>query len=783
MGVFGRTLGWLKTAGASIWRMPVEIAQRHQDVVCLMLEENCSSSFLPSKMLGADEAAMFIITVVIMVLVKRWRRGGRFLEDQVCDENADEDEEDEEDAAAAAAAAREAAEEEVQLLESVNQEVLDQLEEEQRQRIVFEGAVEAQREGHRNQVAAMQRRRQAELASERQQHRENLDQAHELLATRNRDNEVLVEQAAAAERTVEEMRREREAAAMVATQLQEEQELAAVRLGEQNQAKLAAVREELATSDNEKAVWTQRATVAERQVEDMNREREAAAVTATQLQQEQQLAAVRLAEQNQARLAAVREELATSDNEKAVWTQRATVAERQVEEMRRWVYGCETEVKSLRCSLPVYKFQCIPQNLFESDLRPIFRSLGLSTSTHSPTHTSAASTFPSFICPDRAEEERAAIADTKFERLEKDVETAALRQGQLRAELDTMCVSIVYPHLDSTTLHRTTVGAKHRWDYAGRRVAEEAGQGETPTFNADVNETCATSSKVQQHRLAGYEEMAAHTKPLVEGVQAWSDKSVTITIDNCGNCYQSSWFLVTILWAVQCPQRLRELIIKLLRGYAQDGALVHVPPHYQVQFFSLSPCSRLPSETYWPEGEPLAGLGWQLLDILRYFLRHATKQLIAGLIRTKYSYGVLTLDFFSVVFPTYETTVNMCHFHHGGHNRRTGRRVCVRHCITPLPPPPRAPWPSHHIVAVRRGRVPFSHDHAEVLGVPHQLPRERRRSRRLRHQAGCTHRRDPPGRARFGNGDRRGRMQRGLPGASAEAGDGNRGSRVRRVVG
>ncbi|CAM9960657.1 unnamed protein product, partial [Ectocarpus sp. 13 AM-2016] len=576
MGVFGRTLGWLKTAGASILRTPVEIAQRHQDVVCLMLEEDCSSSFLPSKMLGADEAAMFVVTVVAMVLVKRWRRGGRFLEDQGCDENgADEDEEDEEDAAAAAAAAatQEAAEEEVQLLEGVNQEVLDQLDEEQRQRIVFEGAVEAQREGHSKQVAAMQRRQQEELASERQQHREFLDQADELLATRNRDNEVLAEQAAAAERAFEEMRGEEAEATRAAAQQQEEQELAAVRLAEQNQARLATAREKLDISDNEKAGWAQRATVAERQVEEMRREQEAAAMAATQLQEEQQLVAVRLAEQNQARLAAAREKLATSDNEKAGWAQRATVAERQVEEMRRWVF--------------------------------MSRSPSLTHSQRSRVDTSnrsrSASTPPSFVCPDRDEEERAAIADTKFERLEKDVETSALRQGQLRAELDTMCVSIVSPHLVSTTLHRTTAGAKYRLDYAGtpsstclrsvpsvippffhsRRRAKETGQGETPTFNADVNETSATSSKVQQHRLAGYEEMAIHTKPLVEGVQAWSDKSVIITIDNCGNCYQSSWFLVTILWAVQCPQRLRELIIKLLRGYAQDGALVHVPPHYQ----------------------------------------------------------------------------------------------------------------------------------------------------------------------------------------------------------
>ncbi|CBJ28471.1 hypothetical protein Esi_0106_0069 [Ectocarpus siliculosus] len=249
----------------------VEIAQGHQGVVCLMLEEDCSPSFLPSKILRADEAAVFVVAVVAVVVMvlsfdnmmlisgaqKRWRRGGRFLEDQVCDEyGADEDEEDEQDAAATAQEAaeervaalekenstlrslnerldgevsalrgqRELAEAALELashhsgdqlrdhaqaverLEGVNQEVLGQLEEEQRQRIVSERATQTQREAHRNEVAAMQRRQQEELASERQQHQEILAQGLEPLATSNSDNAVLAEQAAAAERTSEELR-------------------------------------------------------------------------------------------------------------------------------------------------------------------------------------------------------------------------------------------------------------------------------------------------------------------------------------------------------------------------------------------------------------------------------------------------------------------------------------------------------------------------------------------------------------------------------------------------
>ncbi|CAN0057804.1 unnamed protein product [Ectocarpus sp. 6 AP-2014] len=235
----------------------------HQGVVCLMLEEDCSSSFVPSKMLGADEAAVFVVAVVVMVLSfdnmmlisgaqKRWRRGGRFLEHQACDEDgADEDGEDEQDAAAAAQEAaeervaalekenstlrslnerldgevsalrdqrelaeaalelashhpgdqlRDHAQQAVERLEGVNQEVLGQREEEQRQRIVSERATQTQREAHRNEVPALQRRQQEELASERQQRQEILAQGREPLATSNSDNAVLAEQAAAAER-------------------------------------------------------------------------------------------------------------------------------------------------------------------------------------------------------------------------------------------------------------------------------------------------------------------------------------------------------------------------------------------------------------------------------------------------------------------------------------------------------------------------------------------------------------------------------------------------------
>ncbi|CAM9917745.1 unnamed protein product [Ectocarpus fasciculatus] len=76
--------------------------------------------------------------------------------------------------------------------------------------------------------------------------------------------------------------------------------------------------------------------------------------------------------------------------------------------------------------------------------------------------------------------------------------------------------------------------------------------------------------------------MPAHTKPVIDGVNPWSDHSVMITVDNCGNCFQSSWFVALMLWAVQRPRRVEELISKLLQGYDQGGALVHVPSRYQV---------------------------------------------------------------------------------------------------------------------------------------------------------------------------------------------------------
>lgn len=68
---------------------------------------------------------------------------------------------------------------------------------------------------------------------------------------------------------------------------------------------------------------------------------------------------------------------------------------------------------------------------------PFLQSLGVTASTHRPTHKSVTfqHTFLPFVCPDRAEEERAAIADTNIEGLENRLEAAALREEHLRAEL------------------------------------------------------------------------------------------------------------------------------------------------------------------------------------------------------------------------------------------------------------------------------------------------------------------------------------------------------------
>lgn len=83
--------------------------------------------------------------------------------------------------------------------------------------------------------------------------------------------------------------------------------------------------------------------------------------------------------------------------------------------------------------------------------------------------------------------------------------------------------------------------------------------------------------------LVGYEQMSNYTRPVVEGVKPWYDGSVMVVIDNCGNCYSSSWFLIVILWAVQSPGRLRDLMGKLQDGCLEGGALFDIPLPYQVQ--------------------------------------------------------------------------------------------------------------------------------------------------------------------------------------------------------
>ncbi|CBJ33795.1 hypothetical protein Esi_0615_0001 [Ectocarpus siliculosus] len=182
----------VKNAGTSILRTPVEITQRHQHVACLLLEEDCASSSLPSNVLGADEAASFIIAVVLMVLVKRWRRGGRFIEDQVCNEGrAHEDADDE---GAATAAAQEAAAE---------KEPVDELEK-RTSTLRSWNALLAERAGAAERTVAKIRREATRAAGQKQ---EKLAQVQQKLATSTDENAVLTERAAAAERTVGEMRR------------------------------------------------------------------------------------------------------------------------------------------------------------------------------------------------------------------------------------------------------------------------------------------------------------------------------------------------------------------------------------------------------------------------------------------------------------------------------------------------------------------------------------------------------------------------------------------------
>ncbi|CAM9985131.1 unnamed protein product [Ectocarpus sp. 12 AP-2014] len=117
--------------------------------------------------------------------------------------------------------------------------------------------------------------------------------------------------------------------------------------------------------------------------------------------------------------------------------------------------------------------------------------------------------------------ERAAAAERTVGEMRREQGEATRAAGQKQEEL-----AQVEQELVTSNDHRRTQG----W----------TGQREARTFNADVCEASATPSNVQQHRLTGYEEMAIHIKPVVEGVKAWRDKSVMITVDDCGNCFQSS---------------------------------------------------------------------------------------------------------------------------------------------------------------------------------------------------------------------------------------------------
>ncbi|CAB1108478.1 unnamed protein product [Ectocarpus sp. CCAP 1310/34] len=131
--------------------------------------------------------------------------------------------------------------------------------------------------------------------------------------------------------------------------------------------------------------------------------------------------------------------------------------------------------------------------------------------------------------------------------------------------------------------------------YHPRRVATEAREKEAPTHNVG---TAETSSALSIHKvgrgnailtyypglpipLAGYEQMSNYTRSVVEDVKPWCDGSVMVVVDNCGNCYSSSWFLIVILWAVESPGRLRDLMGKLQDGCLEGGALFDIPLPYQ----------------------------------------------------------------------------------------------------------------------------------------------------------------------------------------------------------
>ncbi|CAM9564220.1 unnamed protein product [Ectocarpus fasciculatus] len=509
-------------------------------------------------MLGADQAAVFVVAVVLMVLVKRLRRGGRFIEDQVSDEDA-----------------QEAAEETVKMLKAQWQQVSDELDDETRQRIITERAVETQGEAHRYVRRSVCRLCYVHLAATQWRQEEELAQVHELLATANNDNVALRGRAAATELTVEGLHRDKDAVTRAAAQQQDD-----------NEARLAAAQEQLVASQQANSLLTDRAVALEGTIEDMHRDQDAAT-----------RAAGHRLEETEARLAATQQHLVASQQANSLLTERAAAAERTIEEVHRNQDAAAVAAKQRREQEELASARL--DETTQARLAALQQQLAASQQQNS-----------------LAEEQRAATAKTSAEELDKRFKAAGLREEHLRHELDQMCLAPSIHSQGQSGVHTRNSVALGRHPIVNtpssssvipplfhlRRAEKGTGQWDAPTLNVDEPEAPATPTRVKTFELTGFEEMATYTNPVVENITPWTDGSVMISLDNCGNCYQSSWFVVTVLWAVQCPRRLQELIIKLLHhGYSPGGALVRVPIHCQVQLFLFSVFSCFRFYTYFED--------------------------------------------------------------------------------------------------------------------------------------------------------------------------------------
>lgn len=85
-----------------------------------------------------------------------------------------------------------------------------------------------------------------------------------------------------------------------------------------------------------------------------------------------------------------------------------------------------------------------------------------------------------------------------------------------------------------------------------------------------------------EHSLSKFDKLYEKRKPAIEKVQPWFS-GYRIVIDNDGNCYGTSWLVLTLVWAVQCPRRLVYITDRLEAARCRGGAFGGLDDRAQVR--------------------------------------------------------------------------------------------------------------------------------------------------------------------------------------------------------